>query len=376
MIKNPVTLTDIEHRMVSRRFDGSTQFFEEVERLCGNAQAYNQEGSDVWMDAQQIRGIVAQHREMVKDRLSQPRSAQSSKFGKTPTTSTPVRHPHMPVGLPTPTPVGQAPPLAAHPHAHQQHQQHQQHQMMLPPDIRTAYVQQQQGYAYRTPPTHSQQLPMHSPQQVHAQVSPAASYLPPLPHGIVTEEIVASLDRYPAYDQQAWSASLPPLAQTAYRQIVAVNEARKRGVAPPAPPEPARAPEPAAALNPTIKHIDFSYNANTLRLENVRGIVTHAVAIAAGVSGEVQLELTAWVDTDTDGDVPMSLSQKQPELVLKINGTPTTAAPTKVYGSDKEHPAAVRWSVPVKGSSAKLELVATKPGAHVETSAIYVNQQY
>jgi hypothetical protein len=356
LIKHPLTLLDIENRMIARRFETADHFFDEIDKLCANAEAYNQDHSEIWIDAQQIRGIVSQHRDLAKERIAAPRNSQGKPLNPPSATSTPIRHPGMMVPQ---GPGGAAPPLAPH-------------QMMLPPDIRAAYAQQV-NYAYGTPPGRSQQLPMVSP-QAQVQQLPQAAYLPALPHGMVTEETVASLERYPPFQQQAWLNSLPPLAKTAYHQITAINEARKRGVAPPPPPEPVAVPEPATPRDPTIKHIDFTCNASTLRLENVRGILTHAVAVAAGNAGaDLRLELTAWIDTSAE---PAASPRKQPDLALKVNGAPSAAAMTKVLGGGKDAPTGVRWTVPVSGNDAKIELVATRPGALIETSAIFVNRQY
>lgn len=372
MVKNPLTLNDLETRMMARRFDSAEHFFEEAERMCDNALLFNEDGSEVWRDAHQIRGIIAQHRNMVRDRLTQPRSGGGHiprPVQRTPQAQvTPVRHGqpqmHMHPGMMA-GPGGPAPPLA------------NPHSMMLPPG--SAYGGQT-AYGFHTPASHPQALPHHSPQQ-HFQQPQPAPYVPQLPHGVVTEEVVTSLDRYPAHEQQAWAASLPPLAQGIYRQIVAVNEARKRGVAPPPPPpvaDPARPPEPAAPTIPTIRHIDFSYGSDAIRLQNLKGVVNHAVAVAAKSGDTFQVQLTAWVDSDTTStaEVPQSPSKKAPEVALRVNGTPASGNPTPIYTESKEQPAALRWTVPVRGNEAKLEVVATKPGSMSETSAIFVNRQY
>ena len=54
-----------------------------------------------------------------------------------------------------------------------------------------------------------------------------APFRPALPQGVITEDIVASLERYPVYEQQAWASTLPPSAMQVYRSILA-----KRGQPP------------------------------------------------------------------------------------------------------------------------------------------------
>lgn len=370
--------------MITRRYHSSEEFFVEVERMCDNAMLYNEDESEVWRDARQIRDIVAHHREQVKERLAQPYKPGGSKM---PTkTVTPVRHgsqqsPHVPtagipgVGVPQPLPPG----------------------MHVPPEMRGAYAAHAQ---YTTlPPGYAQQQQqqMHSPAPAQAQA--AASYLPQLPHGVVTEEVVATLDRYPVYEQQAWMSTLPPLALNIYRQMAAAKEARKRGVPPPAPAVEQRsaappAPEPKpGSVTPTIKAIDFAYSdtpagstatspdektadkklapalSAAIRLHNMRGVATHAVAIASATS---EVELTAWVNADSTSDA-------KPEVSLRVNGTTAVDTPKLLYGKENsEQPAGMRWTVPISPARVefKIEFVATKPGALAETSAIFINRQF
>lgn len=379
-IKNPVSLDEIDQRMMARRYHSSEEFFVEVERMCDNAMHYNEDESEVWRDARQIRGIVAHHRTLVKDRLSQPFKSGQKAVTKT---VTPVRHGSHSSHAPTPVPgIGVPQPLPPGIH--------------VPVDMR-GYQQQQQAFQAIGVPTYQ------APQQQHhapAPAAPAQPYLPQLPHGVVTEEVVSTLDRYQPYEQQAWVASLPPLALNIYRQMAAANEARKRGVPPPAPPAvEARSAAPAAPegpINPTIKVIDFAYSDSkppaaatsspgsakadlaptslaAIRLHNMKGVATHAVAIASATS---EVELTAWVAD------PATSTSDAPEISLRVNGT-TADTPKLLYGKENgkengDKPAGMRWTVPISPAQLefKIEVVATKSGALAETSAIFINRQF
>jgi hypothetical protein len=41
--------------MVGRKYEAWEQFFDDVELMCSNAMEYNEDGSEVFIDAQQIR---------------------------------------------------------------------------------------------------------------------------------------------------------------------------------------------------------------------------------------------------------------------------------------------------------------------------------
>ncbi len=354
MIKNPVSLDDIEQRMMARRYHTSDEFFVEVERMCDNAMHYNEEESEVWRDAKQIHNLVQNHRAVVKERLAQIKTGGPGV--KLPSkTVTPVRHSsHQPAPAAAPA-IGLPQPA---------------HGMHAP----------QMGYVAHSAYGNT----AYPPQQQPAPAAPA-SYLPQLPHGVVTEEVVATLDRYPSYEQQAWISSLPPLALNIFRQMKEVADARKRGVPPPVvEARSAPAPDPGP-LSPTIKVIDFAYSdsapsagtttprdpPSAIRLRNMRGVATHAVAIASATS---ELELTAWVADPADS---------KPEVTLRVNGA-AADTPKLLYskGEEKEGkdevPSGMRWTVPVSPARLefKIEVVATKPGGGPETSAIFINRQF
>ena len=54
-IKNPIALSEIESRMINRAYQTWEEFFEEVELMIANALVYNEDGSEVFRDAQQIK---------------------------------------------------------------------------------------------------------------------------------------------------------------------------------------------------------------------------------------------------------------------------------------------------------------------------------
>jgi hypothetical protein len=226
---------------------------------------------------------------------------------------------------------------------------------------------------------------------------------------VVTEEVVASLERYPLYEQQAWAASLPPVSMQIYRQIQAGNEARRRiaegqGVgantntslpAPPPLPQLAELPSagrPGGATRrpppplPTIRCIDFAFTSSpasiesrqSIRLHNLRGVVTHAVLLGATTT---DIELTAYI-TDppkntTNGEIAPGQLENIPEVSVRINGNQGNLPRFIFSGDQQDRPAGMRWvvSVPANKSDSKIEIRATKPGALAETSSIYVYRQ-
>jgi hypothetical protein len=230
--------------------------------------------------------------------------------------------------------------------------------------------------------------------------SPTANaFLPALPQGVVTDEVVANLERYPVYEQQAWAATLPPQAIQLYRQMLAANEARKRAAISGVPtvgavlagvPSANRPPGTVPLINrhvpphPTIKFLDFSFSTpgedpdlrQAIRLHNMRGVVTHAVVVG---SETTDIELTAYVNRpETKSGDTVAAIEGVPEVSLRVNGN-QGSLPRFVYsGKETERPSGMRWvvTVPSNKMNTKIEVVATKPGALAETSAIYVSRQF
>ena len=245
-----------------------------------------------------------------------------------------------------------------------------------------------------------------------------ASYLPALPKGIVTEDIVASLPRYQPYEQNAWIQSLPPPAMAMYRQIVNINEARKRNSATPSTsalptvnantskahpqisdlPSAFRPgginatllPNRQAPPLPTIKYLDFAFTVprlpgdrrEAIRLHNMRGVITHAVVLAAETT---ELEITAYTADTSRKTTPDSQASDTttPEVSLRFNNI--SAGPSKaVFESTRngienglDKPVGQKWSisVPQHRGDSRIEVVAAQPGVAAETTVIYVNRQ-
>jgi len=205
---------------------------------------------------------------------------------------------------------------------------------------------------------------------------------------------VASLSKYPLYEQQAWASSLPPSAMQMFRQITAANNARKQGLVLADPPSSGRVggvgngngiPDRQAPPIPTIRYFDFAFSTNSgiaskglkhaIRLYNLKGVVTHAVILGSETS---EIELTAYIPSPTTED---GEKQDPPEVSLRVNGNPGSLAKW-IYNDgevekDKGRPSGMRWNVgiPITRLETKLEVVATKPGALAETSVIFVNRQ-
>lgn len=365
--------------MFARRYDSADAFFDEIDLMCDNAMQYNEDNSEVWRDARQIRDITTQHRELVKERLAMFKEGGKQKAHMTPVRHVPAPSPMAPgYGMPAPgmaqpfVPQQQPPPPMAMPHPQQaqhqlmqqrQAQQQQYHQDIL--DAQTQAMRSRQAFMAQQAGSPAQQPPSPAPQ----------AYLPQLQPGVVTEEIVANLDRYSEGERQMWFNSLPPLAQSIYKQMVAANDARKRGV--PAPVPPAATPKRAElelATPPVVKHIDFAYGADgppaaAIRLTNYKGLLNHAVLVGGHVSS---LQLTAWLDAETG-----TPGADKPELSLRVNGT-AVPIPKPVFNGDGDgdKPAGMRWTVPVSRVETKIEVVAKNAARPAETSAIFVNRQF
>jgi hypothetical protein len=221
---------------------------------------------------------------------------------------------------------------------------------------------------------------------------------------------VASLNRYPLYEQQAWAQSLPPVSMQIYRQIQAGNEARRRiadgqgvGATTAPPPQlpqlaelpssarpggvrthsmPARPPPPL----PSIRCLEFAFSApgatiderQAIRLHNMRGVVSHAVVVGPTIS---DIELTAYIadppKNTASGEIAPGQLTNVPEVSIRINGNQGHLARFIFSGDQKDRPAGMRWvvSVPTSRAETKIEITATKPGALAEISSIYLNRQ-
>ncbi|WWD08343.1 hypothetical protein V865_006455 [Kwoniella europaea PYCC6329] len=383
-IRNPISLEEIESKQVGRRYESFQEFVDDIDLMCQNGMEYNEDGSEVYRDAQQIREILSWHQ-----------NVQRPSYPPRPSSITPI-----------PARISVVPG---------------QSQYSPSP---SAYSQSPAGYpgGLPMPMTASSSPYPAGPSQppipgLPGQGQALRQYLPALPPGVVTEEVVASLERYPMYERQAWAQTLPPLAMNVYRSMVATNEARKRGQLPaqqyphqiqhqqqqqyqrqpqpshhqiqqpppqfpvhqPSPHHPPRpephsrsshshshshpsphtstpqisAPAPTQKIErpkppiPTIKYIDFSFHSasspdrseleltkQTIRIKNLRGVITHSVLLNSTTS---DIELTAYIDDSTttmtkevngseNGIAPhpsstsASVATSTPELSLRING--------------------------------------------------------
>ncbi|WRT70655.1 uncharacterized protein IL334_007653 [Kwoniella shivajii] len=350
-IKDPISLEEIESKQLGRRYESFEEFVYDIDLMCKNAMEYNEDGSEVHRDAQQIKEVVARYRNAPKPRPSSvtPAPASGPAFGYMGNQMLGTR----PSYPPFPTSFSQSP-------------------VFMPPSGPN--------------PSAYSPGPSRLPPPVGHGTRP---FLPALPPGVVTEEVVASLNRYPPYEQQAWAQSLPPLAMNIYRSMLATNEARKRSLPPtpqhqpqshhhyppqilpqaqsqsqsyaqrsqpqpnstsgpqrppvihqhsstprpdlnsrqsygnpPAPiptstPTPVPRPERPKPPIPTIKYLDFGFNpASTkslsreiLRLNNFRGVVTHSIILNSTTS---EIELTAYIADQSSSSSPVPSSSANP----------------------------------------------------------------
>ncbi|KAK4687188.1 hypothetical protein P7C73_g2928, partial [Tremellales sp. Uapishka_1] len=349
LIESPISLQEIEAKQLGRRYDSPQEFYDDIELMAKNAMFFNEDSSDVYKDAEQVKTLLEHHKLLVAERLQRP---PIQRFRLKGSSATPV---HM--GAPstgyapasTPATASYAPP---------------------PPMTPSPYP-----YAQASKPVHS---------------TPASvPYLPALPQGVVTEEVVASLSRYPEYERQAWIQSLPTLALQVYRQLMVKLSAPPQS-APSAPAPPIidspvfhKPSLPQIPTQPTISHMIFTYSSTakpddslrqSIKLRNMRGVITHAIVIGPMTS---ELELTAYLENETDE------AAADPEVSLRINGNvgglPRFVYRTFGHGSEERRkPIGMKWIVlvPLGRYEMKLEIVVSRPGAMGEVSSIFVGRQY
>nr|XP_018259645.1 uncharacterized protein I303_07713 [Kwoniella dejecticola CBS 10117]OBR81803.1 hypothetical protein I303_07713 [Kwoniella dejecticola CBS 10117] len=447
-IRYPISLEEIESKHIGRRYESFQEFAEDIELMCQNGMQYNEDGSEVYRDAQQIREVLQWHQAGLNRSQHNAMNRYPPQQSSTPNYPRPQpAYSHSPAGGPVPLPFP------------------------IPASVPT------QGLTPYSPgPSRSPQPPVQGIQGIQGH----RAYLPALPPGVVTDEIVATLDRYPPYERQAWIQSLSPLAVNMYRTMLATNEARKRGLAQPPVPQqqisyptpphsqsqsqPQQSPLPSQQILqqasraspaypqaqqtpsnhqtssqiqhpaqgqkpvprterakppvPTIKYIDFTFSSasvptepdktssasrQTIRLKNLRGLITHAIILNANTS---EIELIAYIDdtpvsssssNGNDGDkaitngngngVPVPVPVLTPELSLRINGN-QGSLPRFVYAGGRqestgkegegEKPKGMKWTLHVSTSKveSRIEIVATKPGALAETTTIFVSRQF
>ncbi|OCF31781.1 hypothetical protein I316_06588 [Kwoniella heveanensis BCC8398] len=248
-IRLPISLEEIEAKQLGRRYESWQEFFSDVELMCTNAMEYNEDESEVYQDAKQIMGLLSHLRHNLLLRLENPQVAKVAKSRLSQNTFTPSpasRPSHLPSHLQNYGPGSGTPGssyssspammsgLGGYPQSPLAVGQYPPHPSMIPHNTmhgpgsaRSVYPP---GFGV-APPNGGGPLPGSAP-----ALGPApgpgpghGAYLPALPKGVVTEEIVNNLGRYPVYEQQAWAQSLTPLAQNMYRSILASLDARRRG---------------------------------------------------------------------------------------------------------------------------------------------------
>lgn len=273
-----------------------------------------------------------------------------------------------------------------------------------------------------------------------ASPAPSRPYIAPLPASIISEDIVARLPQYTQSEQQAWIASLTQSGLNQYRQIIATQEARRRNLAG-QPPPPLCVPasiarttsssgggntstanghsNPSQPFNlsyrtkppqPLIKHLDFAFNApvplslgggrerHTIRLHNLRGVITHAliigaetaeVEITAILSEQAQPELPAPTNTIATSPLTQPMAS-MPDIRLKVNGNIGPSAKYVYSETDigelmepadidytKGKPVGLRWTVAVAHSRLETKLdISCSIAGRTEQCGIFVNRQY
>ncbi|ODN99502.1 hypothetical protein L198_03346 [Cryptococcus wingfieldii CBS 7118] len=232
-IKTPISLEEIEAKHSGRRYETWEEFFDDLELMCNNAMEYNTDESAVFQDAKRIKDMFPQQRAETKLRLTLPPGTKLSARQKA-SAMIPVRvaNPHLGYAPSTATvnsPVTATMPMSGHMTARGSHGFPGQ----IPTPSPGAHHSIPQT-AYPAPSPSYSQSPYHGshslprPGMSHTSSS---SYLPALPLGVVTEEVVASLDRYPVHEQQQWLNSLPPHGVATYRSLNVVVEQKKRQAA-------------------------------------------------------------------------------------------------------------------------------------------------
>ena len=379
---------------MARSYEHWHEFYEDVTTMCRNAMVYNEDGSEVYQDAQQIQVSTRPRVRETPSRCPSPPDMQHILESYRPSIQEKIARPNEKIKV-KPTLVTPARPADTNAYGHRTPLYAQSpspamyaSQSPQPPTLAAA--------AAGIPP--NMYPPPHS-----AGPSPAqpGHFLPALPKGVVTEEIVASLDRYPAYEQSAWANSLSAMSVQIYRQLLAANDAKKRGISLPStsmlsdlpsagrPNGVSTLPDRMAPPLPTVKYLDFAFStqgqadrSKAIRLHNMRGVVTHAVVLGSDTS---ELELTAYIadakpatTADSTGATPNVDSMDiVTEVSLRVNGNPGSLPKFVHNPPEATRPAGMRWTinVPLGRNETKIEVVATKPGALAETSAIYISRQ-
>nr|ODN89897.1 hypothetical protein L203_01814 [Cryptococcus depauperatus CBS 7841] len=398
-IQNPISLEEIEasfcYRISTsnyssakqikhhgRRYDTWEEFFDDMELMCNNAMEYNADESEVFQDAKQIKAILAHGRNDVQLRLSFPPGTKLNRSKAV--AMTPLRP-----GQIQPPSYSASPSFIHSPG----------HSMTPLPHLAMASVPHIPG---RSPLSHMPHTAIWPPMSQSSQ-SQTGFHTALLP-GVVTEEIVALLERYPLHEQQAWLNSLSPQMMMLYRQVAASLEIRKHAASTGALSTPSYAhlqhqaspqlrpssgqqtptsqisqvsmqgKERQAPTLPIIKFIDITFSSNKLenrqilRLQNIRGLFTHSVLLDDKTS---EMIITAYLDTSQ-----VSTESPEPGLSLRLNENVVTS--TKPVLSEGGRQIAAKWaiSVPFQKVDNRIDILVDKIGDGTNNSIIYLSRQY
>ncbi len=204
---------------------------------------------------------------------------------------------------------------------------------------------------------------------------------PRLPPNTVTPDIVRSLHDYPEAERTAWAASMSNANAARLAQMMRESGAAARAaeiaaqtpvVYPPAMP-PRSSMQPHLGT-PLIRYLAFTYDVpepaelitkrKTIKLRNIRGVVSHNVAVGARTPAVV---LIAYLDESfspdrmTDGKIAESLQRTPlPEISLRVDNRQTIPG-IFVYPNDDytQRPSGCRWEVPIPVETPSAQIFIT-----------------
>ncbi|TYJ54395.1 hypothetical protein B9479_004983 [Cryptococcus floricola] len=429
-IKTPISLEEIEAKHSGRRYETWEEFFDDLELMCNNAMEYNEDESAVFQDAKRIKDMFPQQRAETKLRLTLPPGTKLSARQKA-SAMTPVRiaNPHL--GYAPSTATVNSPVTATMRHMTARGSHGFPGQIPTPSPgthhsiPQTAYPAPSPSYS-QSPYHGSHSLPR--PGMSHTSSS---SYLPALPLGVVTEEVVASLDRYPVHEQQQWLNSLPPHGVATYRSLNVVVEQKKRQAAAQAQARaqaeaqaqvqaqnaarvqaqahaqaqamyqsfsqtqtPSHVPSPSPAARsgastpalptpqaerrppppqPLISHLDFSYTSPSAlgSQQQIIKLRNSRGVVAHSIlldCNTSELEIAAYPDLALAAE--RGDQQDQQDMTLHLNGVvSSTGRVVEMEG--------MKWTVavPLSKNENRIEVAVGKGGSQGETVIIYLNRQ-
>ncbi|WVQ70702.1 hypothetical protein IAR50_000224 [Cryptococcus sp. DSM 104548] len=429
-IKTPISLEEIEAKHSGRRYEDWEELFDDLELMCNNAMEYNTDESAVFQDAKRIKDMFPQQRAETKLRLTLPPGTKLSARQKA-SAMTPVRvaNPHL--GYAPQTATANSPVTAV---------------MSMP-----AHLSSRGGYPVPTPSPGAH----HIPQTAYPATSPSysqspyhgshplpipgmpqtssSSYLPALPLGVVTEEVVSSLDRYPPHEQQQWLSSLPPHGVATYRSINAIVEQKRQAAAQaqaraqaeaqvqaqvqaqnaaraqaqahsqsqamyqsfPQSQTPSHVPSPSPAARsgastpalptpqmerrpppaqPLISHLDISFTSPSALAGSQQQVIrlrnSRGVVTHCILLDSKTSELEIAAYPDLALAAERGEQSEQPDMMLHLNGVASSTGKVVEKGG-------TRWTVvaPPGKNESRVEVAVGKGGSNGETITIYLNRQ-